>query len=265
MSACFRTLLLISRVLFASVSLAGNLGPEGGCIRPPCFLILRLRGGVSESRQVGAKDSAGQLGESIENSIAQRGWFEVHRHEGQQERRLRKRREQWEEKVHGRQRAGDSEDGGEEDELSSEGKLSSDRPDAYVKPEPPVETDFKETGLPDWLDPIYDDEDSDEYQEPEVEDSVGGFTDDVAHFDYDGEKNKYSIKYVYKQNVLHRTNKPALSQLRCECPRSNDNCTRSQVESRTWPGACARSSQRVDVFRDGGNRTYLGLQRTQLW
>ena len=49
-------------------------------------------------------------------------------------------------------------DSGEVDELSSEHAISEDRPEAFAndKPEDSVETDFKETGLPAWLDPIYD-------------------------------------------------------------------------------------------------------------
>lgn len=62
------------------------------------------------------------------------------------------------------QRGGDEvTDSGEVDELSSEHAISEDRPENYAnKPEDSVETDFKETGLPDWLDPIYDSADSGE-------------------------------------------------------------------------------------------------------
>ena len=90
------------------------------------------------------------------------------RQESEQGLRLRKRREEWERKVNQRPKD-DSDDVGNEDELSSDGEIDADRPDTYVKPELPVETDFKETGLPDWLDPIYDFAEPHEYVQTSVE------------------------------------------------------------------------------------------------
>ena len=64
-------------------------------------------------------------------------------------------------------------DVGEIDELSSEHAISEDRP---AKPEDPVETEFKETGLPDWLDPIYDYADSGEELVAELSAGRDGYT-----------------------------------------------------------------------------------------
>ncbi|KAJ1469144.1 hypothetical protein T484DRAFT_1852732, partial [Baffinella frigidus] len=55
-------------------------------------------------------------------------------------------------------------DSEEEGLFSSEEALDSDRPDYYKKPlEPTPNDDFTNSGLPDWMDPIYDEADPSEY------------------------------------------------------------------------------------------------------
>ena len=53
--------------------------------------------------------------------------------------------------------------------------ISEDRSDAVAKPEEPVDTDFKDTGLPDWLDPIYDYADSGEHLMAEMSAGADGY------------------------------------------------------------------------------------------
>lgn len=154
----------------------GCLAEEG--VRIPAigrFYGLRLRGGGRRfrrgqgmARAFGDQETEKKSGETIENVLVQRQMLAMSRQESEQGLRLRKRREEWERKVNQRPKD-DSDDFGNEDELSSEGEIDADRPDTYVKPEQPVETDFKETGLPDWLDPIYDFAEPHEYVQTSVE------------------------------------------------------------------------------------------------
>jgi hypothetical protein len=79
----------------------------------------------------------------------------------------------WQVKI--RRPADGEEDSGDVDELSSGGVISEDRSDAYAKPEEPVDTDFKDTGLPDWLDPIYDYADPGEHVMAEMSAGADGY------------------------------------------------------------------------------------------
>ena len=160
----------------APLSSCGCLAEQG--VRIPAvarFYGLRLRGGGRRfrreqdmAREFGDQEREKKSGETIENVLVQRQMLAMSRQESEQGLRLRKRREEWERKVNQRPKD-DSDDFGNEDELSSEGEIDADRPDTYVKPELPVETDFKETGLPDWLDPIYDFAEPHEYVQASVE------------------------------------------------------------------------------------------------
>ena len=120
---------------------------------------------------------------------------------GQQRRR---RRKQWQEVMRARgARIGDSSDVGESDELSSEAELSADRPDAYVKPEPPVVTDFTDTGLPDFLDPIYDDAEEGELFTAEACGSGEGFNDDVEDIVENKRKGTLRVKWRRVPGLVH--------------------------------------------------------------
>ena len=105
--------------------------------------LLRLRGG---SRR------AGDLQFSKKKIYSEQG------------RALAKQKRSW------RERFGDS----DSDDLSHEEIVDSDRPDFYKRPVPaPPADDFSRSGLPAWLDPIYDDVEPDEYLKAEVQDEDG--------------------------------------------------------------------------------------------
>ena len=120
------------------------------------------------------------------------------------EQQQRRRRKQWEEVMRARgARTGDSSDVGESDELSSEAELSADRPDAYVKPEPPVVTDFTETGLPDFLDPIFDDVEEGELLTAEACGSGEGFNDDVEDIVENKREGTLRVKWRRVPGLVH--------------------------------------------------------------
>ena len=197
--------------------LAGPTGARAGAARPrgaapPTGSLLRLRGGGGRGRQTDAwgRDRRPRPGEggTIEDVVNERAHFEVRRPESEQLRRLRKRREQWRQRVRPVRPADDDagSDLGDSDELSSEGDISSDRPDAYKKPQEPVETDFKETGLPDWLDPIYDYAEPSEYVRAGVcgdGDSNEGFNADIAGMTQDPDTGEFHVEYNRIPGLLH--------------------------------------------------------------
>lgn len=178
--------------------------------RPSLLASLRLRGGEGRRMEGWGREKQPRpgAGSTIEEVVNERARFELRRAESEQVRTLRKRREQWERRVRpATSAAGGEDDGmGDSDELSSEGDISSDRPDAYKKPQEPVETDFKETGLPDWLDPIYDYAEPSEYMRAGMcgdGDSNEGFNEDIANVTQDPHTGKFHVKYNRIPGLLH--------------------------------------------------------------
>jgi hypothetical protein len=178
--------------------------------RPNLLASLRLRGGEGRRTEGFGREKQPRpgAGRTIEDVVNERARFELRRAESEQVRTLRKRREQWERRVRPARSAARGEDDGmgDSDELSSEGDISSDRPDAYKKPQEPVETDFKETGLPDWLDPIYDYAEPSEYMRAGMcgdGDSNEGFNEDIANVTQDPHTGKFHVEYNRIPGLLH--------------------------------------------------------------